>query len=215
MSLSRLAALLVAATLLVACGSKEHIRYKMTVEVETPEGLKSGSAVRESTYRTAPNVPMIGEDRGGVSVRGEAVAVDLPNDQTLFALLSSAKGDVDYAARIPDRFLDKGRGAGGAVTIWPSSAHRDVPLLVRFRDREDPKTLEVVNPADLQAVFGPGIRLKRITVQACRMCSVTSDIENRLPSFGTASGFAEWYRSLAWEDPRRVGRESFTRGMRE
>jgi len=209
---------LVPASILAACGSNERVRYRMTVEVETPQGVKSGFAVRESIYRTPPNLPMLGEDRGGVRVKGEAVAVDLPNGDTLFALLTSAAGDEDYAARIPDRFLGRGKQRwlmSDSVTVWPPPAEGGVPLLVRFRNREDPKSIEVVDPANLEATFGTGFRLRRIAVEMCRLCSVTSGIDGRMPSYGAGSGFAEWYATLAWADPRRVGPESFRRGMRE
>ena len=62
------------------------IRYRMTVEVETPEGLKTGSSVIETTIQSGPRMG----DAGGVSYqyRGEAVAVDLPGGNTLFALMT-------------------------------------------------------------------------------------------------------------------------------
>lgn len=50
-------------------------RYKMTVTVETPEGIKTGSAVREiSNSLQGNNWPDVGNPAG---VRGEAVVVDL------------------------------------------------------------------------------------------------------------------------------------------
>jgi hypothetical protein len=189
--LARLAALLIPASLLAACGSTERVRYKMTVEVETPQGLRTGFAVRESLYRTPPNIPMLGEDRGGVRVKGEAVAVDLPDGQTLFALLSAAKQDFDFAARIPDRFLGYGKGAGprlSRATLWPSADESRVPLLVRFRDIADPTSIEKVEPHDLSKTFGPGIRLKSISVEICRFCDVTSGIEQRFAWWSEQQG---------------------------
>ena len=86
----------IAALALAACGSNERMRYKMIVEVETPAGVKSGHAVREVRY-----IPKSGTffAEGSVSwkMRGEAVAVDIAPGKTLFALLSSHDGQVDYA----------------------------------------------------------------------------------------------------------------------
>lgn len=69
-------------------GGKYH--YKMTVEVETPDGLRPGSSVREVIYTEDLIAKYLIKlpDAGVVSVRqhGEAVAVDLPGGQTLFAL---------------------------------------------------------------------------------------------------------------------------------
>lgn len=67
-------------------------RYRLTVEVETPQGLRTGSTVIEvETFRGSP-LSLSGGGRGGeVShrVTGDAVAVDLPGGQILFALLRS------------------------------------------------------------------------------------------------------------------------------
>ncbi|WP_144243874.1 hypothetical protein [Sphingopyxis sp. MWB1] len=67
------------------------IRYRLTAEVETPAGVRTGSSVIETIW-----------DRGlsGATVRGEAVAVDLPNGQTLFVLLRTADNP-DWAAGVP------------------------------------------------------------------------------------------------------------------
>jgi hypothetical protein len=198
----RFLALLVPAWLLAACGSSESVRYKMTVEVDTPEGLKIGSAVRESTYETPPSLPAIGEDRGRITVKGEAVAVDLPNGQTLFALLSSATHDVDYAARIPDRMMALGKGrviTRQPVTIWPPAHPEGVPMLVRFVDIADPKTVEVIEPDALEKSFGPNYRLKRIEVQLTQE-PITIGIGERLrwlgpypePSLIAPQGLHDW-----------------------
>ncbi|MFO1174759.1 MAG: hypothetical protein U1E48_06075 [Paracoccaceae bacterium] len=38
------------------------------------------------------------------------------------------------------------------------------PLLVTFDDIHDPKSVRQVDPADLAAAFGPGVRLKAVTL---------------------------------------------------
>lgn len=53
------------------------------------------------------------------------------------------------------------------------------PVFVRFRDPRDPKTVERVDPDNLAASFGPGVRLRRITVQLTDD-SVTRGIATRL-----------------------------------
>src|SRR5688572_22804894 len=74
------------------------VRYRMTVEVETPEGLRTGSAVREVTlndgksWNWLPPFAWFGEQRPQWRLKGEAVAVDLPSGQTLFVLLRSENG---------------------------------------------------------------------------------------------------------------------------
>jgi hypothetical protein len=73
-------------------------RYRLTVEVETPEGLKSGSSVIE--VKTALGGPNDIPSPGSLftEARGEAVAVDLGERGVLFALLRSEQNE-EWAAR--------------------------------------------------------------------------------------------------------------------
>ncbi len=59
-------------------------RYRMTVEIDTPQGVRTGSSVIEVATSQGSGVP---NRNLGYRVRGEAVAVDLPARQTVFALL--------------------------------------------------------------------------------------------------------------------------------
>lgn len=187
--------------------ASETLRYRLTVEVETPKGLRSGSSVIES--RVKPSGPL-----SAVAVnytyRGEAVAVDLPGGQTLFALLTSETGDVDapnrypaaaFADRLPKTFpgtypwleshaaIRKLGGTGELIRSGPDESgepRNPYPLLVRFRDLADPASVEAVDPDDLAASFGPGYRLRRITVQITDD-PVTTGIEKRLGWVRTVS----------------------------
>lgn len=184
-----------AAVLLGGCGilgSTYSYRYKMVVEVETPDGLKTGSAVHE-TIVSKSNVDLGDLNaKRGMRTRGEAVAVDLPGGQTLFALLPDSsltqavldpewKNDwVDSAKRISSGDTPEGPIAmtGGKQTDRFAKPV-GYPMLVRFRDIADPKTVEEVDPANLAASFGAGVRLRRITLQVTDE-DVTEGIEKRL-----------------------------------
>ena len=64
------------------------INYKITVNIETPEGIKSGSTVREISQKralTAINLPGVGS---APNVIGEAVVIDLGEKGLLFGLIS-------------------------------------------------------------------------------------------------------------------------------
>jgi len=79
-----------AVALLSGCGlfGNPSYRFKMTVDVETPEGLKTGSSVYE--VETTGSRDLVAGGKGSrFMFRGEAVAVDLPDGRTLFALLST------------------------------------------------------------------------------------------------------------------------------
>jgi hypothetical protein len=170
------------------------LRYNMVVEVETPQGVVSGAAVREVRYSGTDDVlwrlPIwLGESRPQWRLTGEAVAVDLPNGRVLFVLLKGADGNVDYAGRgiwTTFRVMDRDAGPkGGPHELWPAvpvirePITYPVPMLVTFGDMQDPKSVTRVDPDNLAASFGPGIRLKRITIEATRG-DVTSGIEEKL-----------------------------------
>lgn len=179
---------------LAACGLLNggySYRYRITVEVDTPEGMRSGSSVWETRQWEGSGIP----DRSIRSaVKGEAVVVDLPGG-SMFALLRAQDMNVNYASNIvyshlldhPDPGVQMSREADGfagnmraiakvkpAFELYPD----EYPLLVRFRDTKDPASVEKVDPADLAASFGPGARLRRITV-AVTDDAVTTGIENR------------------------------------
>lgn len=93
--------------LTAACGdvlgkSYPPYRYRLTVEVETPQGLRQGSSVIEVQTLKEGALSLSGGGAGGDvvnRVKGQAVAVDLPNGQTLFALLRS-DWDRDWPATV-------------------------------------------------------------------------------------------------------------------
>jgi hypothetical protein len=59
-------------------------------------------------------------------------------------------------------------------------------MFVRFRDINDPNTVERVDPNNLAASFGPGVRLTRATIEITD-APVTTGIEKEL----------EWLRAVA------------------
>ncbi len=183
---------------LPGCGRRlPTYRYRMTVEVETPEGLKTGSSVIEVRTTNSPAFP--GPEAGGTRtrVKGEAVIVDLGEAGLLFALLRGQSGDVDaagfYAA---DTLLGIRMNTGSAedrrekirrlMAVERKGEIRPnrYPMLVRFRDIDDPTTVERVDPDNLAASFGEGYRLRRITV-AITDDRVSEGIEERLDWLGT------------------------------
>jgi hypothetical protein len=53
-------------------------------------------------------------------------------------------------------------------------------MFVKFRDLNDPTSVEVVDPNDLAASFGPGVKLVEATI-AVTPDAVTDGIDSRLP----------------------------------
>jgi hypothetical protein len=167
-----------------------HVRYRLTVEVQDCDQIKTGSSVVEASY----NIPS-GWIWAGPStyVRkfGYAPTVDLGEKGLLFLTFVNAtrtpEQSREYNAQVSCGFDDIGclpfaayrkpgvsrdfdRRKAALNELRRQSGPRDVPFavlpkLVRFRDINDPHTLAVVSPDDLAASFGPGVELKRVILQ--------------------------------------------------
>jgi hypothetical protein len=156
---------------LSGCGAKRTMRYKMTVEVQAPDGLKSGFAVREVLYPSSTDgwFPF-GESKGYPTLIGEAVAVDIASGKTLFALLTSGDAMPDYAARdIVSLFRQLNTDE---VQLWPNPPkvrapiiRNPLPMLVTFNDISDPTSIQRLEPERLVDSFGAGVQLKRIMIE--------------------------------------------------
>jgi hypothetical protein len=185
------------AAVLTSCGAGNPdatLRYRMTVTVETPKGLRQNSTVRELRFSDGGAGSFFAQSRPQIAIVGEAVAVDLPNGKTLFALLTGADGDVDYAKRIADRsgIWSEGKSLtiGPVVELWPTAPTRPqlvntspVPMFVTFGDVREPTSIVEVQPSNLVASFGTGYRLKSVTAQVTDQ-PVTKGIRQRLTWLG-------------------------------
>ena len=177
---------------LVGCGGHHFsYRYRLTIRVETPEGVRTGSGVLECrAFDTEGQFPQLDRRRGGAMVAGEAVVVDLGSRGLLFVLLSGGRRPyVDELSanavvraglvrRGPELYTDFAKevtNVHGEVAVLPS----ELPTLVRFRDIADPSSVEFVDPNDLTASFGLGVRLLGASIE---MTSdpVTTGIEKQL-----------------------------------
>jgi hypothetical protein len=165
-------------------------RQKMTIEVEAAGQTYIGSNVVEvvwrnnyfnARYATAPSWRQ--------EIRGEAPFITLPDGRTMFAVLSSTN-DLEYTGHIAGRVLygRKGRVWGhdefraiissDEVMVLPAENY---PPLVTFTDINDPKTLRRVDPDNLAATFGPGVSLKRITLEIADEQVTEKTAESALP----------------------------------
>ena len=156
-------------------------RFKMTVEVDTSQGIKTGSSVFQVTAR---KLAALTSEEAEVSdgLKGEAVIVDL-TEGPVFVLLKSPQ-EALYLHRaatvalsgkmftsldeLVDMVGDLGSWFGSAKAELPA---KEWPLMVRFGDIKDPKSLEAVDPA--------AIGVKRIVLETTSD-DVTTGIENRL-----------------------------------
>jgi hypothetical protein len=184
-------------------------RYKTTVYVQTPEGLKSGYAVRRIQQYTYPDDYMhqsrpywlsmlhayyahyrYGHFQGLI---GEAVRVDLGERGQLFALMKGYRLGQDYGSEIVRYIFPFEGKPGGPLTQEGLEYYKNLkdaktvlnplyyPVLVRFQDIKDPKTVELVYNVDcggdpmcmepkisdegLTRAFGEGVKIERIEIE--------------------------------------------------
>ena len=142
-------------------------KYRLTVEVETPEGVKSASGVMAVH-------PDRSYSRGGHTLtRGDAVFVDLGGGKNLIALLAHIDNksvDLDGVNYVALRAYNAaGRKASfnemsrmtGAVPVKGAL----VPVLVTFTDLTDPGTAREVLPDEVEAGLGKGFHVGSISVE--------------------------------------------------
>jgi hypothetical protein len=191
------------AVLAGGCGAlfPARYRFRLTVIVETPQGIRTGSSIYEVTAaRTGGTLPE--EAKRDWSVRGEAVAVDLPDGRTLFALLKTGAHFGDMAglsmSTLYPAFAQEGYDVVGVAKKLASGAYPgpaevdpdDYPILVTFDDVNDPQSVRQVAPGQLPTVFGRGVSLRTITVEVTHK-AVTAGIREKLPS-PSPGGFFNW-----------------------
>jgi hypothetical protein len=158
-----------------ACGLVSDVhsyRYRLTVEVETPHGLRTGSSVIESRAweSNGLNGKMVQSE-----LHGEAVAIDMPDGETLFALLDSGDGTAPFASAAFDRISPQSitqnpdwrvrDDAMARLTVAAEVPEKYYPIFVHFTDIKNPASVVAVDPAHLDVDFGDGVKLKRVFVK--------------------------------------------------
>jgi hypothetical protein len=178
-------------------GGQGSYRYKLTLAVDTPDGVKIGSSVVEVQFHE------VSFPASGVMHRleGEALYIDLgPGKRPLIALLTNQLhpkyGDKERWTR------DGGPRTDFLLRLYGETPSRDsvlknvlrlarlrgphvigpteLPDLVTFANVNDPKSVIEVDASDLEATLGPGIKWREITLESTDD-PVTKGIEAKLP----------------------------------
>lgn len=217
-------------------------RYKITLNVETPEGGRSGFAVRE-ILNEANKIKIfdLPEATNSPYVSGEAVVVNLGERGYLFALIdwdsyyefikvfpyTAQKGTADSIHYYSS--LEVGlKGELKDQEYWP--------LMVTFKDMNDARTVIPIyeigrcfdskNHPDcngsngtfekvnrLEEVFGKGVKVKNIIIEVTDEPKTKTGILEMLPKFDEE--FWRWLKTLKYGDSRRVSGANFSRGTIE
>ena len=207
--------LLVAMRLLVlaSCGRDYDWHQKLTVEIETPEGLKTGSSVM-SAQLIDTHGPFVPAEASGVSFRlhGEAVALEVSQGRYLFALIGSVPAlnwliypTMDSAKA--GALMENGDEGGN---VKAALKRNEYPLLVTFDDINDPATVKRVEPANLEATFGPGYRLTGMTLSLTNEPVTKGKLEKMLGWWHERQLLKRPWRSLSYEQQELLSSSAWT-----
>jgi len=173
-------------------------KYRLTVEVDTPEGVRSASGV----ISVHPNRGYGGSGSGpaGPRIKGDAVFVDLGSGRNLAALLlhGTNPAETDGMSYLPFRAF---AAAGRRIDFRDVKKQTEtvavtgelIPTLMTFGDVSNPASARLADPAKLSAVLGQGFGLRRVSLLIVPAGvwpldfggalgePVTRDIQSRLP----------------------------------
>ena len=147
-------------------------RFRLTVDVDTPGGPRSGSSVIEVERKDVRWAPAPGQYV--FAVRGEGVFLDLGDGRNVVAIL--AHGDnAEWVDPITSFWIEAfGRRQSEEDDVWSGRTQLRglvelrpplIPTLVTFGDPLDPATVRVVPPDGFEQAFGPGFRFRRATLE--------------------------------------------------
>lgn len=190
-------------------------RFRITLNVDTPQGLKSGSSVMEVRHRTYPAWTTLGNNTGDSKLTGEAVFVDLgPGDdgkpRNVIALLAFGPHAemVDFyllptmAFESHWRQRPKQLRPAQEISKLPIGTRTElrggrVPTLVSFTDVNNPNSVRVVPVDDFPRTFGANVLLHSAEIETVSSGTwpltwfgiggepITTGIEKRLPWIAT------------------------------
>jgi hypothetical protein len=190
---------------IVRCSTPEGmLRYRRTIEVQAPSGVKSGSSVLELALNRQNPIPLPGAGGadwgGGFVTHGEAPFHLLDNGEVHFVALRDK--DYRYKRTITDvalstlRFLELRRqdgteSGGNILNALVKAKTRGVakpsyqPMLARFANVAEPKSIVWISPDRP----GAGYAVSAIALQVVdRSTPLTRDLSARFPALAADQG---------------------------
>lgn len=144
-------------------------KYRLTVEIETPQGEASASGV----FAVHPNRGYAGTGSATTRTKGDALVIDTGGGKGLVVLLAQEGSplDIDGMNYIDMRALNDGTGRRVQFrelkTINETVPVRGelVPVMLAFADLKEPSSARLVKADGFEAAFGPGAKLRHVSVQ--------------------------------------------------
>jgi hypothetical protein len=193
-SIARAITTIASAMVLAGCSPSAKVRYRVTVELNDNGKIRSGSSVWE--FELAKSILPLANIYNA-HFRGEAVAVEIPGRGILFVLTDRGEmypenlfGDLQRSSPKPPRFSDRFDDLKHIQEMTGATAKLDCenpswigvacPSFIRFRDLNNPMTLEQVNFSGNNDNFGRGVNINQVTVQITDD-KITSRLSGILP----------------------------------
>lgn len=167
---------------LTACGeSFGKYHFRLTIEADTPEGVRSGSGVMSVSYGRGPSwAAGIGGGGAVGRLRGEAVFFDLGNGRNVVMLLAHGERAEhgDEMRWLPVTAITgagQGWGSTDALATLKAQGKRLegkvelrtplIPTLATFSDVNDPTTMRQLRPSEFPHYFGRDFAFRRATLE--------------------------------------------------
>lgn len=183
---------------------------KLTVTVETPSGEITASAVTVAEWEMPPKWFKIGDSGGGGgagTLEGEALVLEVAPGRYLFALLKGYAPETAFFTLADPPLKDYGReeirrsldslAAGRPVRELPRHTY---PVFATIDDPANPESLQEVHPDHLNLAFGPGVRLKTVTLSVTDEPATKGKVEAAL-----GAGFFKKWQMQFEEDFKKNG----------
>ena len=145
-----------------------HFNQKLTVTVSTQGGDVADSSVSRVDIQHYTKHDMAGQlgYARQLAIRGEATVVELAPGRYLFALIQEENELLAYKTFLNVANPEQPDSIKLTTTHYKGFVKQsDYPMLVTFADINNPKSVQLVKPADFAASFGPGFALKSIALE--------------------------------------------------
>lgn len=151
---------------------RREFAFRLTLEVDTPSGLRRGESVVRTSF-----TPSFGWPSRGIGWLGEATFVDLGEGKHVVALLAEGpKGDNgSFHTLVSQAFFGlspHGYPARAAIEVAElklgtraTLTGATIPTLVTFTDITASTSAKVVSPTSLAATFGSGYALRGASLE--------------------------------------------------
>jgi hypothetical protein len=187
-TLWRVACIALVSFALAGCGPRPDAsyRYKLTISVDTPEGMKVGSNVVELDYF---------KSWGGEPHRtyGQALVLGLGAPGTLVALLTQEKREA-WEDNDPKYMILKKCGGDERTILGPIDVARrivacravypvdlsDLPDILLLKNAKDPVSAAAVDPQHPEVVLGLGVVVRSAAIQLTDE-PLTPSVDDHLP----------------------------------